>query len=142
MSRLGRLALAVLVGALVFLALSLGTYFVSVVSAGDERTMHSSINDARAARGLDRLDVTDYLRSYAERRAQTLANRGRILPHDPCLRCGEVTGVTSTNVASIFRAWMKSPTHHAILMDPQATRLGCGTVVAGGFHWWTCEVRY
>jgi uncharacterized protein YkwD len=46
----------------------------------------------------------------------------------------------------IFREWMDSPTHRAILMDPRATRLGCGHKVfrAGGRRLaaWVCEVRY
>jgi uncharacterized protein YkwD len=119
-----------------------GRYFSSEIGADDERSMQASINDARVDRGLRRLEIRSFLRDYAERQAASMADAGRIF-HDPCLGCGEVIGVVAaSNVARIFRAWMLSDGHRAVLMDPDATRLGCGVVHRSGFDWWACEIRY
>jgi uncharacterized protein YkwD len=106
----------------------------------DEPRMHFLINSTRNAQGHPRLDVTPFLRSYAEAQAHDMANAFRIF-HDPCLGCSEVVGVTATNPWSIFEAWMRSDVHRRILMAHDAELLGCGVVDARGFHWWVCELR-
>jgi len=108
-----------------------------------ESNMHGFVNDERVDRGKARLEVTDFLRTYAEGQATRMANQSRIF-HDPCGGCGEVVGVRPENDTALdmFNAWMGSDDHRRILMDPDANRLGCGKVTSGGWDWWVCEVRY
>jgi len=130
--------------ALVILGLCFGAYFVSRVGAGDqERTMHQLINDARHDRGIPRLDVTDFLRGYAEHRAAVIARNGRLFPHDPCGGCGEVSGVAPGGFSTLrfFGYWMRSDVHRGVLMYRGVDRLGCGVVNRGGYQWWICEIR-
>jgi uncharacterized protein YkwD len=107
-----------------------------------ESRMHELVNAARRNRDLDSLEVTDFLRGYAGERAQTLERRGRLLPHDACFGCGEVLYVTNQTTWVAFTKWMGSPGHYAILMDPDATRIGCGVEKGPLWDWWVCEVRF
>lgn len=99
------------------------------------------INNARANRGLRQLDVTGFLRDYAGYRSRVIARNGRLLPHDACGGCGEVLYVNNRGAWYAFLAFMGSPPHHAILMDPDATRIGCGLTV-NAWRWWACVIRY
>lgn len=130
---------------LILLGVFAAIMFESLTSHSDEpvvreQRMHQLINDRRHDLGLPRLEVRPFLRSYAERRSNDLRARWQLY-HDPCKRCGEVIGVTGGSTWRIFIAWIESPPHRAILLDRDATRLGCG-MVGGRYDWWTCEVRY
>ena len=133
---------AILAALLIFLA-GLALFFAvhGLVTDSPEGKMHGLINQARELRGLDRLQVTDFLRAYAEGQARAMRARGRVF-HDPCEGCAEVVGVVGGAPYSIFAAWMRSPAHYAVLMSPR-TKLGCGVVEDGrGLKYWACELRY
>jgi uncharacterized protein YkwD len=97
------------------------------------------INQLRASKGLTTLSVDGELTAQANQWAATMANAGRIF-HASDLsvgisanwsKLGENVGVGG-DTASLFQAFVNSPTHYANLVDPVYSRVGVGVVIAGG----------
>jgi uncharacterized protein YkwD len=97
------------------------------------------INQLRASKGLGALSVDGELTAQANQWAGTMANAGRIF-HASDLsvgitanwsKLGENVGVGG-DTASLFQAFVNSPTHYDNLVDPAYTRVGVGVVHAGG----------
>lgn len=96
------------------------------------------INALRASRGLHALTVDPQLTALARSWSQTMAAEGRIF-HASSLsagvtanwsKLGENVG-TGGEIASLFQAFVNSPSHYANLVDPKFTHLGVGVVVSG-----------
>jgi uncharacterized protein YkwD len=117
--------------------------------------LHDLINDKRQELGRNRLTVTDFLTTYANQRAgQIAADKSLSGGHDACSGCGEVIGIANVEPVTsrygtaqrIFNAWMNSPGHKAVIMNPDATKLGCGyegfTKDGHPFDAWACETRF
>lgn len=125
-------------GFLVLAILSL----LATSAASPESRVYEYINDRRVSEGLRALPIGSFLMEYAEKRARIIRANQRLLPHDGCYLCAEVLGATTGTAWSVFVAWMRSPTHHHILMLSSVDRIGCGHVSdTRGYHWWACEVR-
>lgn len=97
------------------------------------------INQLRASKGLGALSVDGELTAQANQWAGTMANAGRIF-HASDLsvgitanwsKLGENVGVGG-DTASLFQAFVNSPTHYDNLVDPAYSRVGVGVVHAGG----------
>lgn len=97
------------------------------------------INQLRASKGLGALSVDAELTAQANQWAATMANAGRIF-HASDLsvgiganwsKLGENVGVGG-DTASLFQAFVNSPTHYANLVDPVYSRVGVGVVISGG----------
>jgi uncharacterized protein YkwD len=97
------------------------------------------INQLRSSKGLPTLSVDAELTAQANQWAATMANAGRIF-HASDLsvgisanwsKLGENVGVGG-DTASLFQAFVNSPTHYANLVDPVYSRVGVGVVIAGG----------
>lgn len=96
------------------------------------------INQLRASRGLSTLSVDGELTSAARQWASTMAAKGEIF-HASDLsggvsanwtKLGENVGVGG-DVASLFQAFVDSPSHFENLVDPSYSRVGVGVVVSG-----------
>lgn len=99
----------------------------------------SRINQLRAAHGLGALSVDPELTTQARQWASTMAGAGHIY-HSGDLsagvssdwqKLGENVGVGG-DTASLFQAFVDSPSHYENLVDPAYTRVGVGVVLAGG----------
>lgn len=106
--------------------------------AAAEADFVARINGLRAARGLGALAVDGELTGAARSWAGVMAGEGRIF-HASDLssgvstrwaKLGENVGVGG-DVASLFQAFVDSPSHYANLVDPSYSRVGVGVVVSG-----------
>lgn len=96
------------------------------------------INALRSSRGLPPLSQHGELTAAARSWAGTMAGQGRIFHSSnlaagvtaPWTKLGENVG-TGGDVASIFEAFVNSPSHLANLVDPAYTHVGVGVVVSG-----------
>jgi uncharacterized protein YkwD len=108
------------------------------------------VNNARANRGIPRLDVGPKLTRLAGDRAWTLAQTGS-LAHPSCLgcvfqnygisfrTCGEVLAMNSypwgwQAARTIFLTWKHSPGHWGILMSRAYHRIGVGVSYRASDH--------
>jgi hypothetical protein len=96
------------------------------------------INQLRASKGLGALSVDGELTTLSRQWASTMAGHGRIF-HASQLsagvtsnwqKLGENVGVGG-DVATLFQAFVDSPSHYDNLIDPAYTRVGVGVVVSG-----------
>jgi hypothetical protein len=103
-----------------------------------ENDFIARINQLRASRGLGSLSVDPELTDQARRWASTMAGQGHIF-HSGDLsvgitadwqKLGENVGVGG-DTATLFQAFVDSPTHLANLVDPVYTRVGVGVVLSG-----------
>jgi hypothetical protein len=110
--------------------------------AADEQAFVAMINQLRASRGLPALRVDAELTGHGRAWAQRMAEAGGI-SHNPHFasqvqqnwrKVGENVGVGG-DVASLFDAFVASPTHLANLVHPEFTHIGVGVVHAGGRIW-------
>lgn len=106
--------------------------------AAAEADFVARINGLRASRGLGPLSVDPELTAAARSWASVMAGEGRIF-HASDLsagvttrwaKLGENVGVGG-DVASLFQAFVDSPSHLANLVDPAYSRVGVGVVVSG-----------
>jgi hypothetical protein len=92
----------------------------------------TSINDARQPDVHHRI----HLDRLAKRNSRAMAREGRIFHSGVC--CAEVIGVVVRGrLRALFRAWMDSPEHRAIIVDPAYRRVGIGIAVRPDFLWVT-----
>lgn len=99
------------------------------------------IGQERSSRGIGGLAFAADLQAVARRHAQRMADRGEQY-HNPDLASevegwqalGENVGVGSS-ADSLHQAFMGSPTHRAIILDPEFTEVGIGVVSQGGRLW-------
>lgn len=112
--------------------------------SGLEAALHTSINDARAERGLRRLTRDASIDAVARAHSQDMATRGYLAHETPegltppgRLARGGVTGITlaGENVGTTSRldpnreivgAWMASPAHHDNIVAPAFNATGIG----------------
>jgi hypothetical protein len=108
----------------------------------DEQAFVAMVNQLRASRGLPALRVDAELTSHGRAWAQRMAEAGAI-SHNPHFasqvqqnwrKVGENVGVGG-DVASLFDAFVASPTHLANLVHPEFTHIGVGVVHADGRIW-------
>ena len=105
-------------------------------AAGNESQMAAEIaaqiNAERAARGLSRLPVDGSYSAGAQRVAESNRERSCDACHSTTFPSGEVVYWNSgdpSGAATVW--WMGSPGHRALLMAPDATRLGVGVACSG-----------
>jgi uncharacterized protein YkwD len=112
-----------------------------------ELRMHALVNEARAARGLPGLTLSDPLSSVARAHSATMAEQRRLF-HTDCLTCvvsvsvwqlmGENVGA-GRPVGAVHRAFMRSAGHRANILNPEYGRVGIG-VARGGRRLWVTEI--
>lgn len=110
-------------------------------SVTSERTMVALTNKSRAAYGLRGYRVSSELARVARAQAMRMATQNRLY-HNPRLRyavsnyrwVGENVGY-SPNAYTLQRAFMKSPSHRANVLNRKYTQVGIGAVVVGGRLW-------
>ena len=107
----------------------------SAVAASPEELMAAELNDARAALGRPALSVSPALTGSAEEYAATLGRRGVFTHGSPLAvagdfgQKGEILALRSGDrpmVAPTVRAWLASPGHRAIVLDPDYRWVGVG----------------
>ena len=100
------------------------------------------VNQARANRDIDRLDLRGHLNDVALGQAQRMARRGALF-HNPNLVSemvgdwrwvGENVGF-GPDVQRVHAAFMHSPPHRANILDRDYTRLGTAAVRRDGRVW-------
>jgi uncharacterized protein YkwD len=108
------------------------------------------VNDARAARGIPRLELRTRLINLAGDKAATMAATG-VMKHPSCLscvfraygvsfsRCGEALAYTTwpwgyQAAKSIFYGWKGSTDHWSLLMSRGFNRVGYGVAYRSSSH--------
>jgi uncharacterized protein YkwD len=118
---------------LALLALTAAAVLVPSTAAARERTLLPHLAADRTAHALGPLHHDRRLSRRAERHARRLARAG-VLRHRPGRRLvrvararwsGEVLAVAPSAAAAV-RAWLRSPSHRAVLRSPRAARVGVG----------------
>ena len=124
--------------ALAALVLGMGTLWPAspADAAGNEAQMAAEvaahINAERAARGLSRLPVDPSYSAGAQRVAESNRERSCDACHSTTFPSGEVVYWSSGDASGAATVWwMNSPGHRALLMAPDATRLGVGIACSG-----------
>lgn len=124
----------------VVVALALGSsaawWPAPAAAAGNEGQMAAEIaaqiNAERAARGLSRLPVDGSYAAGAQRVAESNRERSCDACHSTSFPSGEVVYWSSGDASGGATAWwMNSPGHRALLMAPDATKLGIGVACSG-----------
>ena len=118
------------------LGLSAAWWPAPVAAAGNEGQMASEIaghvNAERAARGLSRLPVDGSYSAGAQRVAESNRERSCDACHSTSYPSGEVVYWSSGDASGGATVWwMNSAEHRALLMAPDATRLGIGVACSG-----------
>jgi uncharacterized protein YkwD len=125
--------------------------------SAEQQTMSDAINDARAARGLARLDLVPEVFRAAQIHSEFMAGTACFshqcpgeLPLGERLTaagyawssCGEMIGSAPyATVATMVAAWLASDGHRAILLSTEFTDLGVGYALAtNGASYWTVDV--
>lgn len=107
-----------------------------------------SVNRVRARRGLPRLRLSGRISFIAAMHAADMA-RNRFISHsssngtpfDARIRLVESARTVGENLAAmrgrttgrrVVRAWMRSPSHRAQVLDPRYRRIGVGRATASG----------
>lgn len=110
---------------------------VTAMSAAYESAVLRQINRKRTARGLRALRTGPCVDRYAESRSRRLAVNDELV-HYPGLRrafstCGGSTvgevvarGRGFAQASIVVRAWMRSPSHHDVLLLPRFRSAGVG----------------
>lgn len=92
------------------------------------------INKERTTRGLSKL-VGDYPgpAGYAQEWAEHMDAINTMVHHDSITPYkGEVIAYGYTTAADVVAAWMNSPPHRSIILDPALTEVGVGE---SGTYW-------
>jgi uncharacterized protein YkwD len=123
----------------------------AAVPAFVEASVNCLINDIRSSRGLPALTRSPELQAIAQRHGADMVTR-RYFAHvsptggtvdkrarragyldGPCWILGEDLGWAPPTIASaqaVVDAWMESPTHRAVILDPRFREIGIGLVAA------------
>jgi uncharacterized protein YkwD len=123
----------------------------AAVPAFVEASVNCLINDIRSSRGLPALTRSPELQAIAQRHGADMVTR-RYFAHvsptggtvdkrarragyldGPCWVLGEDLGWAPPAIASaqaVVDAWMESPTHRAVILDPRFREIGIGLVAA------------
>lgn len=126
-------------GALLALVLVAGSVATAPSAhASPESDLVAKINAARRAHGLRALVVRGDLTAVAERHSARMAGQGRIF-HNASLR-NQVSGwtVIGENVGrgrtagEIHRAFMRSSSHRAVILNAKYNQVGVGVTARGG----------
>lgn len=88
--------------------------------------MIALINEERIARGLPAVVRSNLLDYQSQQHSFEMAKEGRLYHSDPGKWGGECVGVGSPNWAAQVDAWMASPPHRAIILDPDYIHAGAG----------------
>ena len=124
----------------VLVALALGSsaawWPAPAAAAGNEGQMAAQIaaqiNAERGARGLSQLPVDGSYSGGAQRVAESNRARSCDACHSTSYPSGEVVYWSSGDASGGATVWwMNSPEHRALLMAPDATRLGIGVACSG-----------
>jgi uncharacterized protein YkwD len=120
-----------------------------VARAGSDRELRlqAMVNETRMAAGLPGLGFSEPLSAVARAHSATLAGQRRLFHHD-CLTC--VVGVSTwrvmgenvgagTPLRAVHRAFMRSASHRANILNADYGRVGIG-VVRGGRRLWVTEI--
>lgn len=129
------------------LALVAATLNVSPAAATTEReqALHELINQARHARGLEELRLSDRLSKVARVHSADMAEGAKVLYHS-CLTCRIqswdwlIAGENVGNAGSIERVhglFMHSASHRANVLRTPYRTVGLGVVESGGRLWVT-----
>ncbi|MCA1711866.1 MAG: CAP domain-containing protein, partial [Actinobacteria bacterium] len=118
----------------------------AAADAGMEATLTANVNAARAAAGLPSLSVSGDLVAVARAHSAEMAAAGSLY-HNPNL-ASEVTGWSSLgenvgvspSIASVFDAFMASPSHRENILRSVYTQTGVGVVVDGSGRVWVTQV--
>lgn len=115
-----------------------------------EAYLYKWVNDARAQRGVPRLELRTRLINLAGYRAATMASTG-VMKHPSCLscvfrawgisfsRCAETLAYTTwpwgyQAAKSIFNGWKSSTDHWNVLMSRSYNRVGYGVAYRSSGH--------
>lgn len=118
-----------------------------------ERAVARSIDAARISHGLRPLRTSPRLARAADRHALDMAWRGR-LGHDSSSGLGLSDRVPGSLVAEtvarfprgsrlsrrVVRAWLRSPSHRAVLLDPRLKRIGVARRAGRGGWYFTADL--
>ena len=137
-------------------ARTVGTVSASSSDTALAREVVSLTNRARARRGCPALRMPPSLTEAAGRHSVLMAHHGQLshrLPGEPNLRSrtaavgfagarlvGENVAVGYPSASGVVSAWMRSPTHRAVMLDCRFREVGVGTLVEDGRRWWTMDV--
>jgi uncharacterized protein YkwD len=135
------------------------------IYGAQELALVASINQYRAAHGLRTLEISDALSDSAKKHCTDMADYGFVShyttsgshwfeigasPWDRMAasgysyrtRRGENIAVGFLDAASVLAAWVKSPTHNTVLLDPAFTVVGLSEVHLQGTeyrYYWTAD---
>lgn len=124
--------------------------FAEPVSVVDEYM--ELLNDHRNSLGLRPLILSGQMEGVAFTHSLNMANKLVIFSHigssARCSKvqsdlgggnlCGEVIAMGQKNAHAVFRSWINSPGHKAILENARYTHTGLGYIKnANGTHYWT-----
>jgi uncharacterized protein YkwD len=107
------------------------------------------INNARSDHGIRRLGMVEMLALRARKHSASMA-RARRLFHSSQLyakvarwdpHCWGETIAVGPTVGAVYRAWMRSPHHHEILLAGRYRRAGIGLSLIHG-DWWVTAIVY
>ena len=118
----------------------------AAADAGMESTLTANVNAARASAGLPALSVSSDLVAVARAHSAEMAAAGSLY-HNPNV-ASEVTGWSSVgenvgvspSIASVFDAFMASPSHRDNILRSVYTQTGVGVVVDGSGRVWVTQV--
>ena len=131
MTRFRRLTAPSLVLALLLAAAAMAP----TAEASTTRSYAAKVNQVRASHGLQKLTVSRSLQRSSSTysrwmlRRDYFGHRSAIQASRRFSRRGEVlarTGARAPTAAEIVRAWLKSPTHRAVLLNPRYRFIGIG----------------
>ncbi|HWW52599.1 MAG TPA: CAP domain-containing protein, partial [Acidimicrobiales bacterium] len=131
------------VGALcvVVLAAGVAQAAVSAPDTSSEAAFTQRIGAERSGQGLGPVRVAADLVDVARRHAEDMGNQHRLFDDQNVgnevqnwQAVGENSG-TGPSVASVDQAFMDSPPHRAIILDPRFTEVGVGVVWTGNTMW-------
>jgi uncharacterized protein YkwD len=110
----------------------------AIASRRPERRVASKVNVARLNRDESRLGVGWRINRYAERHARKMCRRHRefhgTYGWPSHTSWGQVVGY-GPSTRAVFRKFMRSAKHRAIILSPLYTRMGVGVAKADGIMW-------
>jgi len=116
---------------------AIATPLAARASSSQEEDFVSRINAERTSRGIPAVSPRSDLTDVARRWSGTMASAGQIW-HDPNLP-NEISGWTALgdnvgrgpSVSDLHQAFMNSPEHRSIILDPTYNQVGVGVVQSG-----------
>lgn len=88
--------------------------------------MIALINEERISRGLPAVVRSSLLDQQAQAHSEVMAREGRMYHSDSGQYGGECVAWGQSTWAATMRAWMASPPHRAIILDPRFIHAGAG----------------